>query len=144
MIFESYCCTASGDALQRGGAQHAHLSTYGYRRQFNWSGEGRTYAHMYFQTHRNKQDKDKTNNSFCVHPQLEKELTYENFVDWTNPDMMDKVEVQVGLPRFKMEEKYDMKDVLVSMGMVDAFDMAMSDFSGRTCNWTTSGMLIIF
>uniref|UniRef100_A0A8D2ZIF8 Serpin B6 n=1 Tax=Scophthalmus maximus TaxID=52904 RepID=A0A8D2ZIF8_SCOMX len=63
---------------------------------------------------------------------LEKELTYENFVDWTNPDMMDKVEVQVGLPRFKMEEKYDMKDVLVSMGMVDAFDMAMSDFSGMS------------
>ncbi|KAF0028288.1 hypothetical protein F2P81_019375 [Scophthalmus maximus] len=63
---------------------------------------------------------------------LEKELTYENFVEWTNPDMMDKVEVQVGLPRFKMEEKYDMKDVLVSMGMVDAFDMAMSDFSGMS------------
>lgn len=45
--------------------------------------------------------------------------------------MMDEVEVQVGLPRFKMEETYDMKNVLVSMGMVDAFDMSMSDFSGR-------------
>ncbi|XP_069554091.1 leukocyte elastase inhibitor-like isoform X1 [Brachyistius frenatus] len=63
---------------------------------------------------------------------LEKELTYENFVEWTRPDMMDEVEVQVGLPRFKMEEKYDMKDVLVSMGMVDAFDMSMSDFSGMS------------
>nr|XP_046226561.1 leukocyte elastase inhibitor-like isoform X2 [Scatophagus argus] len=63
---------------------------------------------------------------------LEKELTYENFVEWTRPDMMDEVEVQVGLPRFKMEEKYDMKNVLISMGMVDAFDMAMSDFSGMS------------
>ncbi|XP_071341838.1 serpin peptidase inhibitor, clade B (ovalbumin), member 1, like 3 isoform X6 [Trachinotus anak] len=63
---------------------------------------------------------------------LEKELTYENFVEWTRPDMMDEIEVQVGLPRFKMEEKYDMKDVLVSMGMVDAFDIAMSDFSGMS------------
>ncbi|XP_030253637.1 leukocyte elastase inhibitor-like isoform X1 [Sparus aurata] len=63
---------------------------------------------------------------------LEKELTYENFVEWTRPDMMDEIEVQVGLPRFKMEEKYDMKSVLVSMGMVDAFDIAMSDFSGMS------------
>ncbi|XP_056290403.1 serpin peptidase inhibitor, clade B (ovalbumin), member 1, like 3 isoform X2 [Pseudoliparis swirei] len=61
---------------------------------------------------------------------IEKELTYEHFVEWTRPDMMDVVELQVGLPRFKMEENYDMKNVLVSMGMVDAFDMSMSDFSG--------------
>ncbi|XP_034429055.1 leukocyte elastase inhibitor-like isoform X3 [Hippoglossus hippoglossus] len=63
---------------------------------------------------------------------LEKELTYENFVKWTRPDTMEKEEVQLGLPRFKMEESYDMKDVLISMGMVDAFDMAMSDFSGMS------------
>ncbi|KAF1372808.1 hypothetical protein PFLUV_G00253710 [Perca fluviatilis] len=63
---------------------------------------------------------------------LEKQLTYENFMEWTRPDMMDKVEVQVGLPRFKLEESYDMKEVLVSMGMVDAFDMAKSDFSGMS------------
>uniref|UniRef100_A0A4W6FZR2 Serpin B6 n=1 Tax=Lates calcarifer TaxID=8187 RepID=A0A4W6FZR2_LATCA len=64
--------------------------------------------------------------------ELEKQLTYENFVEWTRPDMMDQTEVQVGLPRFKMEEKYDMKTVLVSMGMVDAFDAALSDFSGMS------------
>ncbi|KAM9337509.1 leukocyte elastase inhibitor-like [Symphorus nematophorus] len=63
---------------------------------------------------------------------LEEQLTYENFVEWTRPDMMDEIEVQVGLPRFKMEETYDMKNVLISMGMVDAFDMAMSDFSGMS------------
>ncbi|XP_047424421.1 leukocyte elastase inhibitor-like isoform X2 [Mugil cephalus] len=63
---------------------------------------------------------------------LEKALTYENFVEWTRPDMMDTGEVQVGLPRFKLEEKYDMKSVLVSMGMEDAFDMARSDFSGMS------------
>ncbi|KAF1372809.1 hypothetical protein PFLUV_G00253720 [Perca fluviatilis] len=63
---------------------------------------------------------------------LEKQLTYENFMEWTRPDMMDNVEVQVGLPRFKMEESYDMKEVLVSMGMVDAFDMAKSDLSGMS------------
>ncbi|XP_026148558.1 leukocyte elastase inhibitor-like isoform X1 [Mastacembelus armatus] len=63
---------------------------------------------------------------------LEKELTYDKFVEWTRPDMMDEVEVCVGLPRFKMEEKYDLKTVLVSMGMVDAFDERKSDFSGMS------------
>lgn len=73
------------------------------------------------------------NDGFCVLLQLEKELTYDNFAEWTRPDMMDLVEVNVGLPRFKLEEKYDMKTVLVSMGMEDAFDMAKSDFSGKIC-----------
>uniref|UniRef100_A0A3B5LXC1 Leukocyte elastase inhibitor n=1 Tax=Xiphophorus couchianus TaxID=32473 RepID=A0A3B5LXC1_9TELE len=63
---------------------------------------------------------------------LEQALTYEKFMDWTNPDMMDMIEVQVGLPRFKLEEKYDMKAVLTSMGMVDAFDQSRSDFSGMS------------
>ncbi|XP_053268813.1 leukocyte elastase inhibitor isoform X3 [Pleuronectes platessa] len=63
---------------------------------------------------------------------LEEKLTYENFVKWTRRDKMDKKKLELGLPRFKMEESYDMKDVLISMGMVDAFDMAMSDFSGMS------------
>ncbi|XP_029978802.1 leukocyte elastase inhibitor-like isoform X2 [Sphaeramia orbicularis] len=64
--------------------------------------------------------------------EIEGQLTYENFVEWTRPDMMDEVEVQVGLPRFKMTETYDMKNILISMGMVDAFDMGKSDFSGMS------------
>ncbi|XP_023806205.1 leukocyte elastase inhibitor-like isoform X3 [Oryzias latipes] len=63
---------------------------------------------------------------------LEKALTYENFMEWTRPDMMNEVEVRVGFPRFKMEQKYDMKKVLVSMGMADAFDMSKCDFSGMS------------
>ncbi|KAJ0059873.1 hypothetical protein NL108_014561 [Boleophthalmus pectinirostris] len=63
---------------------------------------------------------------------LEQQLTYENFMKWTCSDMMAKVKVQVGLPRFKMEENYDLKDVLISMGMVDAFDISSSDFSGMS------------
>lgn len=61
--------------------------------------------------------------------QLEKNLTYEKFMEWTRPDMMDTVEVQVSLPRFKLEETYDLKTLLISMGMVDAFDMGSCDFS---------------
>ncbi|KAI3355080.1 hypothetical protein L3Q82_017962, partial [Scortum barcoo] len=61
---------------------------------------------------------------------LEKQLTYEKFVEWTRPDRMDSVEVDLELPRFKMEETYDLKDVLTSMGMVDAFDDTKCDLSG--------------
>ncbi|XP_075968614.1 leukocyte elastase inhibitor-like isoform X2 [Anarhichas minor] len=63
---------------------------------------------------------------------LERELTYEKFVEWTRSDMMGQTEVEVKLPRFKMEETYNLKDVLTSMGMVDAFDVSRSDFSGMS------------
>ncbi|KAG7488632.1 hypothetical protein MATL_G00036250 [Megalops atlanticus] len=66
---------------------------------------------------------------------LERELTYENLVEWTRPDMMDSVEVTVGLPRFRLEETYDLKNILTSLGMEDAFDIGKSDFSGMSpCN----------
>uniref|UniRef100_A0AAY5KQY1 Leukocyte elastase inhibitor n=1 Tax=Esox lucius TaxID=8010 RepID=A0AAY5KQY1_ESOLU len=65
---------------------------------------------------------------------LEKELTYDNFVNWTKPDRMYLEEVQVGLPKFKLEENLDLKDTLVSMGMIDAFDHSRSDFSGMSPN----------
>ncbi|CAL8311955.1 unnamed protein product [Merluccius merluccius] len=52
---------------------------------------------------------------------LEAQMTYEKFMEWTRPDKMMKKEVEVGLPRFKMTQTYDMNDLLVSMGMVDAF-----------------------
>lgn len=63
---------------------------------------------------------------------VEKQLTYEKFIEWTRPDMMDKEEVEVFLPRFKLEENYDMKDVLCSLGMTDAFEEGQADFSGMS------------
>lgn len=63
---------------------------------------------------------------------VEKALTYEKFIEWTNPDMMDEEEVEVFLPRFKLEENYDMKDVLCSLGMTDAFEAGKADFSGMS------------
>ena len=52
--------------------------------------------------------------------------------EWTNPDKMKREKVLLGLPRFKTEETYDMKDSLNKMGMVDAFDVLQSDFSGMS------------
>ncbi|XP_058686204.1 serpin B6-like [Poecile atricapillus] len=61
---------------------------------------------------------------------LEKELTYEKLMVWISPKMMKSTNVQVSLPRFKLEEDYDLKPILRSMGMLDAFDSGKADFSG--------------
>ncbi|XP_036889536.1 serpin B6-like, partial [Sturnira hondurensis] len=63
---------------------------------------------------------------------VEKSLTYEKFIEWTRPDMMDEEEVDVSLPRFKLEENYDLEDVLRSLGITDAFEPATADFSGMS------------
>uniref|UniRef100_A0A452QXK5 Serpin B6 n=1 Tax=Ursus americanus TaxID=9643 RepID=A0A452QXK5_URSAM len=63
---------------------------------------------------------------------VERELTYEKFTEWTRPDMLDEEEAEVFLPRFKLEENYDMENVLCTLGMTDAFEQARADFSGMS------------
>ncbi|XP_021785895.2 serpin B6-like isoform X1 [Papio anubis] len=63
---------------------------------------------------------------------VEKKLSYERFIEWTNPDKMHEREMEVFLPRFKLEETYNMEDVLRSMGMVDAFEQDRADLSGMS------------
>lgn len=70
---------------------------------------------------------------FCSF-QLEKELTYNKFLEWTNPERMDITEMELHLPKFKLEDDYDLKSVLSDMGMPDAFDQSKTDFSGMSGN----------
>ncbi|KAF6716410.1 Leukocyte elastase inhibitor A [Oryzias melastigma] len=63
---------------------------------------------------------------------LEKHLTYEKFTEWTHPDKMPHTYVKVRVPRFKLEETYDLNRVLTSMGMVEAFDRMRCNFSGMS------------
>ncbi|XP_061821655.1 leukocyte elastase inhibitor-like isoform X3 [Nerophis lumbriciformis] len=63
---------------------------------------------------------------------LKTALTYSKLMEWTSSHMMIVEEVEVGLPRFKMEVTYDLESILGSMGMVDAFDSSRSDFSGMS------------
>ncbi|XP_026109883.1 leukocyte elastase inhibitor isoform X3 [Carassius auratus] len=65
---------------------------------------------------------------------LEKALTYEKLMEWTKPNKMLQEQVQVSLPRFKMEESYDMKSLLISMGMEDVFDLQKVNLSGMSPN----------
>ncbi|NXJ93388.1 PAI2 inhibitor, partial [Corythaixoides concolor] len=65
---------------------------------------------------------------------LESELTFDNLSAWTSPELMEKVKMEVYLPRFTLEEKYDLKTTLSSMGIQDAFTEGQADFTGMSEN----------
>ncbi|XP_008577275.1 PREDICTED: serpin B10 [Galeopterus variegatus] len=64
--------------------------------------------------------------------QLEKAITYENLSEWTSADMMELCNVQLHLPKFKLDESYDLKSTLIRMGMSDAFSQSRADLSGMS------------
>uniref|UniRef100_A0A8D2B3N4 Serpin domain-containing protein n=1 Tax=Sciurus vulgaris TaxID=55149 RepID=A0A8D2B3N4_SCIVU len=63
---------------------------------------------------------------------VENNLTFEKLVAWTKPDFMKNIEVEVSLPRFKLQENYDMESVLQRLGMVDVFRQGQADFSAMS------------
>ncbi|XP_060986787.1 serpin B3-like [Dama dama] len=63
---------------------------------------------------------------------LEDQLTAEKLIEWTSPQNMGKRQVDLYLPRFKVEESYDLVPTLQALGMVDAFNGVVADFSGMT------------
>ncbi|NXE55843.1 PAI2 inhibitor, partial [Casuarius casuarius] len=65
---------------------------------------------------------------------LERELTFENLSGWTSPELMEKTKMEVYLPRFTLEEKYDLKSTLSRMGIQDAFTDGQADFTGMSEN----------
>ncbi|XP_010016791.1 PREDICTED: serpin B10-like [Nestor notabilis] len=65
---------------------------------------------------------------------LEKELTFENLSAWTSPELMEKMKMEVYLPRFTLEEKYDLKSTLSRMGLQDVFVEGQADFTGMSEN----------
>ncbi|MFQ5799481.1 MAG: serpin family protein [Bacteroidota bacterium] len=60
--------------------------------------------------------------------ELEDALTVESLEKWTRG--LNEREVQVLLPRFKMDSQFGLNKTLASMGMIDAFDQDKADFSG--------------
>ncbi|NWJ10547.1 SPB10 protein, partial [Crypturellus undulatus] len=61
--------------------------------------------------------------------QLERELTYEKLSEWADSKKMTETIVDLYLPKFTVEEKYDLRDILIKMGMISAFSIN-GDFSG--------------
>ncbi|XP_049756224.1 plasminogen activator inhibitor 2 [Elephas maximus indicus] len=63
---------------------------------------------------------------------LEGEITYDNLNKWTSEDTMEEDDVEVYIPQFKLEERYELKSILRSMGMSDAFSKGQANFSGMS------------
>ncbi|XP_071592689.1 ovalbumin-related protein Y-like isoform X1 [Heliangelus exortis] len=61
--------------------------------------------------------------------QLENKINYENLMEWTSPNVMEKKRVKVYLPRMKIEEKYNLTSVLEALGMTDLFS-PLANLSG--------------
>ncbi|XP_057643810.1 serpin B9-like [Chionomys nivalis] len=63
---------------------------------------------------------------------VENNLTFETLMTWTKPDFMKSTMVEVFLPKFKLQEDYDMKSVFQHLGMVDVFQGDKADLSGMS------------
>ncbi|XP_007933562.1 serpin B6-like [Orycteropus afer afer] len=63
---------------------------------------------------------------------VENALSYDDFTSWTKLSVMDREDVEIFLPRFKLEENYNLESVLGSLGITNASDKAEADFSGMS------------
>ncbi|XP_072880321.1 leukocyte elastase inhibitor-like [Hemitrygon akajei] len=72
------------------------------------------------------------NDDFTGMEKLQSQLTFDHLMNWTNPDMMNEIEINVVLPKFKLEEKYDLESILMQMGMVDAFSTLQANYSAMS------------
>ncbi|XP_010153921.1 PREDICTED: leukocyte elastase inhibitor-like [Eurypyga helias] len=63
---------------------------------------------------------------------LEQQLTLEKLQEWTCPEHLYSTDVHVRLPKFKLEESYDLKSDLAALGLLDVFDSGKADLSGMS------------
>lgn len=63
-------------------------------------------------------------------PKIERALSAKKLETWMSTT--SEREVEVYIPRFKIEKRYILNEILKRLGMVDAFDMIKADFSGMT------------
>ncbi|MBV98990.1 Plasminogen activator inhibitor 2, partial [Eschrichtius robustus] len=63
---------------------------------------------------------------------LESEITYDKLNKWLSEDTMAEDDVEVYVPRFKLEEHYELKSILKTMGMDDAFSQGQANFLGMS------------
>ncbi|TUZ75446.1 Leukocyte elastase inhibitor [Bagarius yarrelli] len=62
---------------------------------------------------------------------LESELTIDKLLEWTNQEKMDRwTDINVHLPKFKLEENYSLKGILDKMGMSSLFQPGTADLTG--------------
>uniref|UniRef100_A0A452Q935 Serpin family B member 1 n=1 Tax=Ursus americanus TaxID=9643 RepID=A0A452Q935_URSAM len=59
------------------------------------------------------------------------QLTLEKLCEWTKAENLDRVEVNVHLPKFKLEESYNLNSHLAHLGVQDLFN-SKADLSGMS------------
>ena len=69
---------------------------------------------------------------YVLGSQLESEITPDKLSKWLSEDTMGEDDVEVYIPRFKLEERYGLKTILTGMGMGDAFSQGRANFSGMS------------
>ncbi|XP_055962957.1 serpin B11 [Sorex fumeus] len=62
--------------------------------------------------------------------EIEKQLNLKTFHQWTHASDMMEREVEVHIPRFKLEIKYELNSLLKSLGMKDIFNQMKANLSG--------------
>ncbi|NXP12689.1 ILEU inhibitor, partial [Thinocorus orbignyianus] len=62
--------------------------------------------------------------------ELESAITYEKLVEWTDMKNVFPKEIDVYLPRFRMEQSCELRPILQALGMRNAFIPEQADFSG--------------
>ncbi|XP_036207408.1 leukocyte elastase inhibitor-like [Myotis myotis] len=62
---------------------------------------------------------------------IEEQLTLEKLHEWTKPENLRSFEVNVHLPKFKLEESYNLNSHLKSLGIEDLFS-SKADLSGMS------------
>ncbi|XP_047652135.1 leukocyte elastase inhibitor [Phacochoerus africanus] len=62
---------------------------------------------------------------------IEQHLTLEKLREWTKPENLDLLEVNVHLPRFRLEESYDLNAPLARLGVQDLFG-SRADLTGMS------------
>ena len=65
-------------------------------------------------------------------PALEAMLTESKLTEWTRK--LTSQPVKVEMPKFRLEESFELSKILQDLGMVRAFDGSIADFSGMTGN----------
>lgn len=57
----------------------------------------------------------------------------DKLLEWTNQEKMDRwTDINVHLPKFKLEEQYSLKDRLDKMGMSSLFQAGAADLTGMS------------
>lgn len=67
-----------------------------------------------------------------IFSQIAKQLNVRTFEKWTGPSNMVEREVEVHLPRFKLDVQYELNSLLKSLGMTDIFNKDKADLSGMS------------